>query len=636
MLGRALRSRAGLLRQLVVPAVAKLPVQRLFKARHLRAMTTTTSTSDAAENFKGSEGQLTNLLTDAQKRASSRIKLLLERLRAVLKDMNLSKEDSELLKNAISSLEEMFLLVVVGEFNSGKSQFVNALLGAPHCKVGVLPTTEHIHILRHGSKVEHIIESENVHTLRLPVEMLRETHVVDTPGTNAILRSHQEITEHFVPRSDLVMFVTSVDRPFSESERQFLQRVTDWKKKVTIVLNKVDMVHDQTDIHRIIDFVRSNAKQVLHQEPHVFPVSARMALQAKSASPPNYDQLEHSGFAALERHIVDSLEGGNRIRLKLENPLGLGETLINKYQQMMSDRSRTVEFDMENLKEIEANLAEFQKSMTSDFELQRAQIDVIFLRLLDNIDQFLTEQVTLSRLPQLLNSEQLKKDFDKQVNSRVVEDIQECVTTLMDWIVDKSNKQAQQIVKAVSQRDVGNLATATTAELARAGLDFHATRQALIMGLQKSVTDVLSTRDKEKESSELVSDLRRAVLQTAALEVGALGMGGVFTAAMFDWTGLAGAGALAVAGLYVVPFRRAQLKKKMRQQINELRANMQETLRRHFTSNLNHSVRSMQQAINPYSRFVRTEHEKLATVEENLQGLRKEIADARHQVYDST
>ncbi len=44
-------------------------------------------------------------------------------------------------------------------------------------------------------------------------------YFVDTPGTNAVIRSHQKLTEHFVPRSDLVLFVTSTDMAFSESER---------------------------------------------------------------------------------------------------------------------------------------------------------------------------------------------------------------------------------------------------------------------------------------------------------------------------------------------------------------------------------------------------------------------------------
>ena len=74
-----------------------------------------------------------------------------------------------------------------------------------------------------------------------PVELLRDIHIVDTPGTNAVIREHEAITADFVPRSDLVLFVTSADRPFTESERQFLTAMREWGKKIVIVINKMDL-----------------------------------------------------------------------------------------------------------------------------------------------------------------------------------------------------------------------------------------------------------------------------------------------------------------------------------------------------------------------------------------------------------
>lgn len=68
------------------------------------------------------------------------------------------------------------------------------------------------------------------------------------------MKGHQQITEHFVPRSDLVIFLTSSDRPFSESEKAFLQvrfplsfiaylqLISQWKKKIVCVVTKIDML----------------------------------------------------------------------------------------------------------------------------------------------------------------------------------------------------------------------------------------------------------------------------------------------------------------------------------------------------------------------------------------------------------
>ena len=132
--------------------------------------------------------------------------------------------------------------MVTGEFNSGKSQFINTLLGHEYCQIGVLPTTGKICMIQYGQTVHTIEESETSETLRVPVNWLRDSSVVDTPGTNAIHKHHQQITHHFVPRADIVFFVTSIDRPFSNSERKFLSLICEWKKKVVVIINKADLV----------------------------------------------------------------------------------------------------------------------------------------------------------------------------------------------------------------------------------------------------------------------------------------------------------------------------------------------------------------------------------------------------------
>jgi Dynamin family len=60
---------------------------------------------------------------------------------------------------------------------------------------------------------------------RLGATLLRNVNVVDTPGTNVILERQQRLTEEYVPRADLVLFVVSADRPFTESEVEFLQYI---------------------------------------------------------------------------------------------------------------------------------------------------------------------------------------------------------------------------------------------------------------------------------------------------------------------------------------------------------------------------------------------------------------------------
>ena len=99
-------------------------------------------------------------------------------------------------------------------------------------------------VLEVGSK--HL-RPDGIEDIWRPSAFLKDTAIVDTPGTNAVLRHHEQLTGEFIPRSDFILFVTSADRPFTESERIFLELIRDWGKKVLIVLNKVDLLEDRDE-----------------------------------------------------------------------------------------------------------------------------------------------------------------------------------------------------------------------------------------------------------------------------------------------------------------------------------------------------------------------------------------------------
>jgi ribosome biogenesis GTPase A len=156
------------------------------------------------------------ILTVDQENVLQRERNFLNELRLKLVEFNAAREDIESLGQSIRQLDDLFLLVIVGEFNAGKSAFINALLGEKLLTEGVTPTTSQITILRHGEASQSSLVEEG-HTLMLfPVDLLSELSIVDTPGTNAVIRQHEELTTHFIPRADLVLFVTSVDRLYRE------------------------------------------------------------------------------------------------------------------------------------------------------------------------------------------------------------------------------------------------------------------------------------------------------------------------------------------------------------------------------------------------------------------------------------
>src|SRR5438093_4974806 len=220
---------------------------------------------------------------------------LLGSLQVQLARLDLPAEDQEALARSIAQLDELFLLVVVGEFNAGKSAFINALAGEKVMQEGVTPTTAQVTLLRFGSERSSQQIEPQLLAVSAPAELLREIHIVDTPGTNAVIREHERITSGFVPRADLVLFVTSADRPFTETERAFLEQIRDWGKKVVIVINKVDILGGEREIAEVRSYVADNARRLLGVTPEIFPVSAKAAFRAKNGEPQFW---QDSGFDA--------------------------------------------------------------------------------------------------------------------------------------------------------------------------------------------------------------------------------------------------------------------------------------------------------------------------------------------------
>lgn len=143
-------------------------------------------------------------LLDAEKSA-------LSSLAQILKSVDVPDAEIKILQDTKAKLDDVFMLVVVGEFNSGKSTFINALLGKKVLKDGVLPTTERICILRHQQlrASTSISTDEDYEELFIEEKMLRNIALVDTPGTNGLIEKHAKLTQELIPRSDLIVFVTS-------------------------------------------------------------------------------------------------------------------------------------------------------------------------------------------------------------------------------------------------------------------------------------------------------------------------------------------------------------------------------------------------------------------------------------------
>lgn len=586
------------------------------------------------------------LLTVEQSRILQDERRLLEGLQVTLTRLDAPESDLALVRNVLAQLEELFLLVVVGEFNAGKSAVINALLGDRYLTEGVVPTTSELFFIRHMDAVERPGIDAGMAVLRLPVPWLQEVNLVDTPGTNAIIRQHQEITEHFVPRSDLVLFVTSADRPFSESEHLFLQRIRDWGKKIVIVVNKIELLTSEEERQQVLEFVARNAWELLGVAPAIFPVSARLALEAKQAVPvtdKGSSQQEgahlltnrswqRSQFGALEQYILDALDAAERVRLQLSNPIGIASALIAKYQQVVGQRQKLLQGDFQALDAIDEQLEAYQSDMRRDFQYQNDRVQNVLFEMIERGDRFFDENLRITRVVELVNSERLRGEFERRVLADTSREIEHHVHELIDWLIDRDYRQWQAVMEFIDRRSSQH----TDHMIGQVRGEFEFNRQNLLNSVGRSAQDVVASYDREAEALKLAQDVQRAILQTAAVEAGAIGLGAILVVILnttfLDVTGVLSASALAALGLYVLPYRRQKVKAQLRARIGDLRQRLDSAISRQFETELAASVQRIREAIAPYTRFVRVEREKLETLSASLKGAEGEWNDLRREV----
>src|SRR5688572_12029058 len=552
--------------------------------------------------------------------------LLLD-LSGVLARLDLAGDDRETFERSVRQLDELFLLVVVGEFNAGKSAFVNALVGADVLAEGVTPTTSRIGLLRHGESASREVTGAGLEVITAPVELLREMSIVDTPGTNAVRREHEALTREFVPRSDLVLFVTSADRPFTESERAFLQAIRDWGKKIVVVLNKVDIFERPAEVAQVLEFITTSARELLGFTPEVFPVSGRQARRAKESG--DAAALAASGFDRLEKFIASTLDEKERVRLKLLNPLGVGLALLEKHLAQTEERLGLLKDDFAAIEEIDSQLKLYREDLARDFRFRLADVDNVLNDFEKRGGDFFEDTLRIGRILDLMNQSRVKAEFERKVVADLPQVVEKRVDEVIEWLVASDMRQW----KAVSDRLAAREAEHAERMLGRVQGTFESDRARLLETVKREAQRAVESYDRDAEGKRLAEGVRDAVAHTAVLQVGALGLGTIVTmlatSSVVDVTGIMAAGAISVLGLLVLPARRRQATAELRQKVHDMREKLMGALTGQFDREVERSAQKVQEAVGPYTRFVRAERRRLTSTREELRRIRAELERLR-------
>ena len=555
------------------------------------------------------------LITPTSERRLTEVRRLLAELRDTLTRLPAAAADLSTLDVSIRQLDELFMIVVVGEFNAGKSAFVNALLGARVFEEGVTPTTATIQLVRHGAPDAPRSEGGPL-ALTAPVELLRDLQIVDTPGTNAIHREDERLTRDFLPRADLVLFITSADRPFTESERTFLDAIRDWGKKVVVIVNKADILETEAHRQQVLAFVRDGVERLLGVRAEMFAVSARTAWRAKHGEPNLWDA---SGFAPLETFLRDTLDDEQRFALKLASPLGVGDSLARRYEAAAVERLALLTADLEALDATTRQLSLYGEDLERGFELRMTAVEKALVDMESRGQAFLDDTLRIGRVFDLLNRARVQREFEERVVGDTPAQVERRVSELIDWLVDQDLRQWQMLSSRLAQRRREHGDRLLGADDAGT---FQTDRQALLDSVGRQAQRVVETFDRRVEAEALSDAARTAVAATAAMGAGALGLGALVTVlattAAADVSGILAASVLGAVGMLILPAKRRRARGELESKIADLRARLAAALRSEFVTARDRSARRLGDGIGPYSRFVRAEQSKWTDVQTML------------------
>ncbi len=245
----------------------------------------------------------------------------------------------ETLEQLQMQLEAPFTFVIVGEVKAGKSSFINALLESEKeiCKVAASPMTDTIQQIVYGEKEEIIQINPYIKKITEPIEILKEISIVDTPGTNTIVDHHQEITERFIPFSDLIVFVFEAKNPYRQSAWEFLDFINqEWHRKIIFVLQQMDLM-EPDDLITNINGVTEHAIKKGIPSPIVFAVSAKMELKGEKSD---------SGYIPIREYIAKNITGGRAPYLKLQNSVSTASNISETIGSSLALRGQQYQLDL--------------------------------------------------------------------------------------------------------------------------------------------------------------------------------------------------------------------------------------------------------------------------------------------------
>ncbi len=542
---------------------------------------------------------------------------------------------AEALHGVLGNIRAPLLFVVVGEVKAGKSSLLNALFGHEFAKVDVLPATDRVCIFRYGAEEKTIEISPELIERHLPIDFLRDFNIVDTPGTNTMVAAHQKITENFVPRADLVLFVFSVVNPWTQSAWDFLSFVQQrWLKNVVFVLQQADL-REPAEIEVIRRHLEDTANQRLGFAPPIFAVSAKQALLSRSGTVESEKLWQQSQFAALDAQINLIVSDESASKRKLESAWQTGQLILNQTAAEIRAAFATIARDEERLERIK-NFLQARKGQTlrqvhgfvRGVEQACREAAAQGTHLLETRLTFWTT------LKMVWRRADWQRDFQAEMDAKLRQIVQpqiENAVQLLETDLRGIWPQLQDTIEAQFTHDV-------QAQAPRTPPDFARQRRDLLQSIELTLAERMSGEAIEEQLGvvfrETSERLRIPVGVVAAGGIVAL-IGAMSSAAVADVTGVLAISA-AVLGTVLAQRQRRKILRTYAVQMESKRTELVSAIENQITHAIDLFYSEIDTAFQPLAAFCASQRsqqkpamDRIEELEQSFETLRSRLAAKR-------
>lgn len=554
-------------------------------------------------------------------------------------------EDRRRLIEIADDLRDMFFLVVIiGEFNAGKSSFVNALIGDELLPVGVTPTTETIEIIKYADapRRQPVLRGTDIREWAHPQTGAPGVALVDTPGTGSVFLRHEVAAKAFLHRSDLVIFVISAKRALAQTERLYLELSQQYGKKVILVINQADLLTAQERVE-VRRFVERQVEELLNIKPLLFMVSARESLQSRTTG------VETGGVDAVRAHLRGLFTDESPARQKLVAQIETVDRIISRYIGQVQASASLIGSDRTRVRDVERELSVQSDGLNAQLRAVQAEVSQTLEGIRVRGLEFLSQNLSLRRIGRLPEREKLQKDFYDKVIGRSLQDMQDSTEQYVNALVDHSRLYWRGVIDRLNQ-----LQAALESEVSGLDASAYAEQREALQEAIRTAEAELRTYSSGRVLSAMETDFR-ANFSGFALSAAASVAGLFATLAAFAAPGpivgtaaaasaplalpalIIGAPAAAVGGFFAFRYYRrmtAGARRQFNEHVDQLQHTFDETLKELTQRERTRLTQYGHQVLTPIMSRLDVLSARYAGQEQALRRYQSELASLRSGIDD--